>query len=228
MELSKTLGCVRKVYNLALAARAEAWTRQERVNYGQTSAMLTAWKQTEELAYLAEVSCVPLQQALRHLQSAFTAFWRLARAQRALSRTEKGSKNRAKARIRVARIHARIADRRRDHLHKLTTRLVRENQTLVIDGRRLVVVDRWFPSTHLCSACGARADRMPLSVRAWTCANCGATHDRDGNAAINLLAAGLAVIACGAGAGPRRDPSRTRRPATKQEAPPARVGPPSL
>ena len=74
-ELSRTFGCVRKVYNLALAARSEAWVRQERVNYHQTSAMLTAWKKTGELAYLNEVSSVPLQQALRHLQVAFTNFF---------------------------------------------------------------------------------------------------------------------------------------------------------
>ncbi|WP_143665724.1 RNA-guided endonuclease TnpB family protein, partial [Streptomyces sp. st115] len=75
-ELSRTFGCVRKVYNLALAARSEAWTlRQERVNYNTTSAMLTSWKKTEELAYLAEVSSVPLQQTLRHLQGAFGNFW---------------------------------------------------------------------------------------------------------------------------------------------------------
>jgi putative transposase len=74
-EPSRTFGCVRKVYNLALAARTEAWARQERVNYSQTSAMLTAWKQTEELAYLNDVSSVPLQQALRHLQTAFTNFF---------------------------------------------------------------------------------------------------------------------------------------------------------
>ena len=74
-ELSRTFGCVRMVYNLALAARTEAWTRQERVNYNQTSAMLTAWKKTEELAFLNEVSSVPLQQALRHLQRAFTNFF---------------------------------------------------------------------------------------------------------------------------------------------------------
>ncbi|WP_435601730.1 RNA-guided endonuclease InsQ/TnpB family protein, partial [Streptomyces sp. C10-9-1] len=74
-ELSRTFGCVRKVYNLALAARTEAWTRQERVNYNQTSAMLTAWKKTGELAYLNDVSSVPLQQALRHLQTAFTNFF---------------------------------------------------------------------------------------------------------------------------------------------------------
>ncbi|CAM5725094.1 hypothetical protein SHIRM173S_06466 [Streptomyces hirsutus] len=74
-ELSRTFGCVRKVYNLALAARTEAWARQERVNYNQTSALLTAWKKTEELAYLNEVSSVPLQQCLRHLQMAFTSFF---------------------------------------------------------------------------------------------------------------------------------------------------------
>ncbi|MER5669345.1 RNA-guided endonuclease InsQ/TnpB family protein, partial [Streptomyces mirabilis] len=75
-ELSRTFGCVRKVYNLALAARTEAWvTRQERVNYNATSAMLTAWKKTEELAYLNDVSSVPLQQALRHLQTAFTHYF---------------------------------------------------------------------------------------------------------------------------------------------------------
>jgi putative transposase len=74
-ELSRTFGCVRKVYNMALAARTEAWARQERVNYNATSAMLTAWKKTGELAYLNEVSSVPLQQALRHLQVAFTNFF---------------------------------------------------------------------------------------------------------------------------------------------------------
>jgi putative transposase len=74
-ELSRTFGCVRKVYNMALAARTQAWARQERINYNATSAMLTAWKKTGELAYLNEVSSVPLQQALRHLQTAFTNFF---------------------------------------------------------------------------------------------------------------------------------------------------------
>ena len=70
-ELSRTFGCVRKVYNLALEARAEAWSmRKEKVSYNATSAMLTVWKSTEELAFLNEVSSVPLQQALRHLQAA--------------------------------------------------------------------------------------------------------------------------------------------------------------
>ncbi|MEU1693446.1 RNA-guided endonuclease TnpB family protein [Streptomyces hirsutus] len=372
-ELSRTFGCVRKVYNLALAARTEAWARQERINYNATSAMLTAWKKTEELAYLNDVSSVPLQQTLRHLQTAFTHFFgkrakyprfksrkksrksaeyttsgfrfrdgwltlakmgepldivwsrplpegatpstvtvsqdaagrwfvsllcddasvkplpatdaavgidvgldhlltlstgekitnprherrdraRLAKAQRALVKKARGDgANRTKARRKVARIHARIADRRRDLLHKLTTRLVRENQTLVIEdltvrnmvrnhtlaraisdaswsefrsmleykaawyGREVIAVDRFFPSSRLCSACGTLQKKMPLHVRTWPC-ECGTTHDRDVNAAKNLLAAGLAVSVCGAGVRPQRS-SPGGRSATKQKPP---------
>ena len=164
---------------------------------------------------------------------------RLALAQRRLARKSKGSNNRAKARVKVARVHARITDRRRDHLHELTTRLVRENQTIVIEdlavrnmvrnhslaraisdaawsemrsmlsykcewyGRDLVVVDRWYPSSKMCSACGVLRDKMPLNVREWTC-RCGAHHDRDVNAALNIRAAGLAVLACGDGVRPAR------------------------
>lgn len=371
-ELSRTFGCVRKVYNMALAARTEAWTRQVRVNYNQTSAMLTVWKKTEELAFLNEVSSVPLQQCLRHLQGAFTNFFgkrakyprfkskkksrqsaeyttsgfrfrdgrltlakmresldvvwsrplpqgaapstvtvsqdaagrwfvsllcedasvkplppkeaavgvdvglnhlltlstgekianprherkdraRLALAQRRLAKKAKGDgANRCKARRRVAKIHARIADRRRDHLHKLTTRLVRENQTIVIEdlsvrnmvknrslaraisdaswsefralleykaqwyGREVITVDRFFPSSRLCSHCGTLARRMPLHIRTWTCESCDTSHDRDVNAAKNLLAAGRAVSACGAGVRPQRS-SPGGQSATKQE-----------
>ncbi|WP_371101153.1 RNA-guided endonuclease InsQ/TnpB family protein, partial [Streptomyces sp. PU_AKi4] len=165
---------------------------------------------------------------------------RLAKAQQQLARKTRGDgANRTKARRKVARAHARIADRRRDHLHKLTTRLVRENQTIVIEdlavrnmvkngklaraisdaawadfrsmleykaqwyGREVIAVDRWFPSSRLCSACGTLGDKMPLNVRDWMC-DCGRTHDRDVNAAKNILAAGLAVSVCGAGARPQR------------------------
>ncbi len=152
---------------------------------------------------------------------------KLAKAQRALARKEKGSNNRAKARLKVAQVYARIADRRRDHLHQVTTRLIRENQVIAVEdltvgnlvknhslaraisdaswrqlrsmleykaawyGRTLVAVDRWFPSSKLCSVCGALRATMPLNVRKWECA-CGAIHDRDVNAAKNVLAAGLA------------------------------------
>ncbi|MFE4776275.1 RNA-guided endonuclease TnpB family protein, partial [Streptomyces sp. NPDC056713] len=175
----------------------------------------------------------------------------LAKAQRRLAKKAKDSVNRAKARRKVAKIHARIADRRRDALHKITTRLVRDNQTLVIEdltvrnmvknrklaraisdaawsqfrsmleykaawyGREVIAIDRWFPSSKLCSSCGALADEMPLSVRTWTC-DCGTTHDRDVNAAKNLLAAGQAVAACGAGVRPQRS-SPGGQSAMKQE-----------
>ena len=165
---------------------------------------------------------------------------KLAKAQRNLARKQKGSNNRAKARLKVAKVYARIADRRRDHLHKLTTRIVRENQTIVIEdlavrnmvknrslaraisdaswselrrmleykadwyGRELVAIDRWYPSSKTCSDCGHLLRSLPLSVREWVCAECGTVHDRDVNAAKNVLAVGLAVNACGDGVRPPR------------------------
>ena len=75
-ELLRTFGCVRLVYNKALEVRRAAWYgEQRRVNYVQSSALLTEWKATDEWGFLNEVSSVPLQQTLRHLQSAFVAFW---------------------------------------------------------------------------------------------------------------------------------------------------------
>lgn len=164
---------------------------------------------------------------------------RLTKAQRRLSRKAKSSANRAKARLQVARVHARIADRRRDVLHKLSTRIIRENQTVVIEdlsvrnmvrnhslaraisdaswselrsqleykadwyGRTVVAIDRWYPSSKTCSACGTIVESLPLNIREWTC-RCGAVHDRDVNAAKNIRAAGLAVLACGDGVRPTR------------------------
>jgi putative transposase len=152
----------------------------------------------------------------------------------------------------LARIHARITDRRRDFLHKLTTRLVRENQAVVIEdlnvrnmlgnhslaraisgaawadlrdmleykcdwyGRDLVVIGRWYPSSKTCAACGHVAASLPLSIREWDCPSCGTRHDRDVNAARNILAAGLAVSACGGGVRPK-PVSRGGQSPTKQE-----------
>ncbi|MEU9323831.1 RNA-guided endonuclease TnpB family protein [Streptomyces canus] len=165
---------------------------------------------------------------------------RLARLQRELHRKVRGSKNRQKVREKIARLYALISDVRRDMLNRLTTRLVRENQVLVVEdlsvrtlmraargkgrrrkaklneaivdaswgellrqlrykcewyGRTLVVVDRFFPSTRRCSACHVMGPRMDVSVRHWTCAECGALHDRDVNAAVNLRAEGLRLLA---------------------------------
>jgi putative transposase len=132
------------------------------------------------------------------------------------------SKNRTKGTKALARLHARIANVRRDFTHKLTTRLCRENQAVVIEdlnvsgmlanhklaraigdvgfyeirrqlhykaartGTLIVLADRWYPSSRLCSGCGARNGELSLGERAWTCGSCGARHDRDVNAAINL------------------------------------------
>ncbi len=70
-------------------------------------------------------------------------------------------------------------------------------------GREVIAIDRWFPSSKLCSVCGTLQDKMPLSVRTWTC-DCGTTHDRDVNAAKNILAVGLTASVCGAGVRPQR------------------------
>lgn len=164
---------------------------------------------------------------------------KLAKAQREMSRKQKGSKNRAKARLKVAKVHGRIADRRHDHLHKLTTRLVRENQVIAIEdlsvrnmvknhklaraisdaswgtfrqmleykaewyGREVIAIDRWYPSSKTCSMCGAVVEKLPLNTREWEC-RCGAVHDRDINAAKNILAAGSVVEVYGDGVRPSR------------------------
>ena len=158
---------------------------------------------------------------------------KLAHAQRRHARKKKGSKNREKARHKVARIHARIADRRRDYQHKLSTTIIRENQVVCVEslqvknmvknhslakaisdvgwsefvrqleykaewyGRTLVKIDKWYPSSKRCFDCGHILDSLSLDVREWTCPECGVHHDRDINAAKNVLAAGLAVNACG-------------------------------
>jgi len=184
---------------------------------------------------------------------------KLKRVQKSLSRKQKGSSNRHKARLKVAKVHAQITDARKDFLHKLTTRLVRENQTIVVEdlaiknmvknhklgvaghpqralaisdaswgelirqlaykcewyGRELIKIDRWFPSSKRCGNCGHIVDKLPggrvprpaLNIREWECPKCKETHDRDLNAARNILAAGLAVSVCGANIRPDRESS---------------------
>ena len=354
--LAQTFGCVRVVYNHMLYLRSEAWKqRQERMGYHDTSAALTLLKKQPEYAWLNDVSSVPLQQALRHLQTAFGNFFakrgrypqfkrkgshqsaeytasafrwdgaslklakmaapldirwsrqippaakittvtvskdasgryfvsllcddvvsaqpevaqvvgidlglthfatlsdgekipapnafrkhekKLAKLQRRLAKKKKGSKNRTKARLKVAKLHAKIADIRKDFIHKLSTRLIHENQVIAIEtlavsnmkknrklaksigdagwaefvrqleykakwyGREVIKIDRWYPSSKRCSDCGYTAEKMPLNVRQWTCPECGVNHDRDINAARNILAAGLAVSARGEAVSP--------------------------
>ena len=158
---------------------------------------------------------------------------KLAKYQRRLAKKKLGSKNRLKAKVKVARIHAKISDCRSDSLHKLSHRLVNENQVICAEnlavknliknpklakpiadaswgeftrqleykanwaGRTYVEIDRFFPSSKRCSCCGFVKDKLPLDVRSWECPECGTTHDRDMNAARNVLAVGLTVLAFG-------------------------------
>jgi putative transposase len=175
---------------------------------------------------------------------------KLAALQRKHSRKQKGSKRREKARLKVARMHEHIANVRSDFLHKLSTSIVRENQTIAIEdlavanmvknrklaraiseqgwrqfrdmlkykcewyGRELRIVNRWLPSSKTCSSCGAKIS-LSLKDRSWTCA-CGATHDRDVNAAKNILAAGHAVSARGGAVRPERTYVLKARPVKRE------------
>jgi putative transposase len=381
--LARTFGCVRVVWNRTLAARQARWhAERERTSYAETDRLLTAMKKDPDLAFLSEVSAVPLQQALRHQHRAFTALFagrarhprfksrrgrqtahytrsafrmkdgalylaktgtplryiwswpdadvtalnpamvivarepdgrwyvtftvdatarnpldraghaigidlgvkdltvtsdgdkianprhldrktrNLARYQRRLARCQKGSANQAKAAARVARAHSKVRDARRDFLHRASTHLVRLADTIVIEdlnvsamvrnrrlaraiadcgwgefrrqlackcawyGRDLIVIDRWYPSSKTCSACGHLLAELSLNTRHWTCPSCRTRHDRDINAAKNILAGGLAASACGAGV--RHSGSSRVRPAVKQELQPARSGIPVL
>jgi putative transposase len=357
--LAHTFGCVRYVYNWGLRTRTDAYDqRQEHLFYEHLSVGLTTLKRQEAMAWLNDVSSVPLQQALRHLESAFRNFFdgrakyptfkkkrgrqaasyassafkwdgaalTLAKMETALdvrwsrplpkgarpstvtvtrdpagryfvsflveedipllpvspqtvgidlglhdvvtcstgektgnerffrqeekclgllqrrhAKKQKGSKNREKARKKVARLHARIADRRCDFQHKLTTRIIRENQVVCVEslavknmlhnhalaksiadvgwgelirqlqykaawyGRTVVPIDRFYPSSKRCHGCKhLLVTDLDLDVRQWTCPDCGRVHDRDMNAALNIRAAGLAVLACGEAVRPGR------------------------
>ena len=168
-----------------------------------------------------------------------TAQRRLKKAQRVLSRRQKGSASRARARHRVAVLHRTVRETRLDHAHKTALRLVRDNQAVYAEdlavsglmrtklarsvadagwsqlvrcieekaaqyGRTFARIGRFEPTSQVCSACGVKDGPKPLSVRIWTCAACGTVHDRDVNAARNILAAGRAdkSNACEAGARP--------------------------
>ncbi len=179
---------------------------------------------------------------------------KLAKAQRQLAKKKKGSKNRAKARLKVARLPKKIADRRRDYQHKLSTKIIRENQVVCIEslqvknmvknhslakaisdvgwsefvrqleykaewyGRTLVKIDKWYPSSKRCFDCGHILDSLTLDVRAWTCPQCGVHHDRDINAAKNILAVGLTVAACGEAVRPGAVKTKPGKPPRSRKA----------
>ena len=150
--------------------------------------------------------------------------------QRLYSKKVKGSHNAEKARLKLATAHEKLCNKRKDNLHKITTKLIKENDIICIEnlavknmmknhhlakaiqdasfgtltnmlkykaawhGRRIVEIGRFYPSSKLCSCCGHKMDSMPLSVREWTCPSCGASHDRDINAAVNIKNEGLRLL----------------------------------
>ncbi|MET9231302.1 RNA-guided endonuclease TnpB family protein [Lentzea sp. NPDC003310] len=376
--LNRTFGCVRLVWNKTLSERRHVYhTEGKRTSYRETDAAMTQWKRTDDLAFLPEVSSVPLQQTLRHQHAAFQNFFagraryprfksrtgrqsahytrsafrmregalilaktstplrvvwsfddvdlaamaptmvvvsrepdgrwyvtfavdtdapapaestghaigvdlgltsflvtsdgdriagpghlarkalNLARYHRRMVRCQRGSNNRRKAKTKVARAHRKVRNARQDFLHRTTTALVRSADVVVIEdlnvagmirnrrlaraisdagwgefrqqleykcaraGRTLSVIDRWCPSSKTCSNCGHLLADLTLSTRHWTCPSCRTRHDRDLNAAKNILAAGRAVAraepgdACGADIR-RQGPSRPQS-AVKQE-----------
>jgi putative transposase len=377
--LTRTFGCIRVVWNRILTERHRLYRSEGKgLSYAASDRALTAMKKEPDLAFLNEVSSVPLQQTLRHQQKAFGAFFarragypryksrrgrqsatytrsafsmrdgelRLAKAtgplrfvwtwpdvnvaaldptsvtvakdpagrwfvtfhvempcseplpatgdsagvdvglthfaalstgekishprnweqyeqrlklyQRRLARCQKGSRNHAKARARVARTYARVTDARRDFLHKASTSLIQRLDVIAIEdlnlrgmvmnrslaraiscsgwagfrfmleykaercGRTVTVVDRWYPSSKTCSTCGHRLASLSLGTRHWTCPECGTLHDRDINAARNILAAGLAATACGGDVS--RAGTTRPQPPVKREPRPAREG----
>ena len=338
-QLAREFGCARHAFNFALRLRTDSFKSGTPINYCASSAAWTKHRQDPEFAWLRESSCTPQQQALRHLQTAFTNFFakrtkyprfrskhgkqsaeytansfkwdagnrnltiskvgrlhvkwsreftstpttvtitkhcdgkyfvtlcldeakhalpktgrqvgidlgisrlatlssgeripnarhttkhavKLAKLQRVLSRRVKGSNRWRSQKVKVARHQAHIADSRKDTLDKLTTRLVREFDVIAIEdlnvrgmvrnrklakhiacasfgefrrmleykagwyGKEVRVADRFFPSSKRCSSCGHIHESMPLDVREFDCVECGAHHDRDENAAKNIL-----------------------------------------
>jgi putative transposase len=155
---------------------------------------------------------------------------KLAVKQRIAARKKKGSNRRRKANKIVARVYEQVSNVRQDYLHKLSRKIVDNNQVVVVEnlnvkgmvrnhklahaisdtgwgtfvnflsyklkrsGGKLIEINRWFPSSKLCSNCHYQISELPLDVRTWTCPSCGIHHDRDGNAAMNIRAEGIRML----------------------------------
>lgn len=155
---------------------------------------------------------------------------KLNRLHRSLSRKQKGSKNRNKERIKLAKFYERLNNIKENYLHLITNQLIDENQIISIEdlnvkgmlknqnlaksiqeislyrfkqilkykaewcGRTVIEIDRWFPSSQLCSECGYKYSELTLKEREWKCPQCGHNHHRDLNAAININNEGLKLF----------------------------------
>jgi transposase len=212
--LNRTFGCVRVAWNRTLAWRRQRHHAEKTgTTYAQASAYLTAMKATKELAWLNEVSSVPLQHAIRHQQAAYTAFF----AKRARYPRFK-SRHLVVARIDMIRnrtLAKAISDCGWGTFRAMTAYKAARY------GRHVIIANRSYPSSKTCSACGHLLASLSSKTRTWQCPSCGIRHDRDHNAAKNILAAGLAVAggnpghACGADV--RQSGSSRVQSAVKQE-----------
>ena len=150
--------------------------------------------------------------------------------QRLYSKKQKGSKNQEKARHKLATAYEKLSNKRKDNLHKITTKLIKENDIIYIENlnvkgmtknhklaktiqdasfgtlvsmlkykaawhnRQIIKIGKFYPSSKICHCCGHKMDYMGLEVRKWTCPVCNVVHDRDINAAINIMNEGLRIL----------------------------------
>jgi len=222
VKLRESLRFTGKIMGATVVRKAHAWFLSVQVDVGDyrkvraANGIVGVDLGVKTSAVLSTGDFVQGPKALHRAQK------RLRRLSRRHSRKVKGSSNKRKTSQLLARLHFRVANTRSDFLHKLSTKLCRENQTVVIEdlyvkgmvrtrklaksisdegwgelrrqleyksriyGTNVIVADRWFPSSKLCSFCGARKADLKLSDRTYSCEQCGAVIDRDWNAARNL------------------------------------------
>lgn len=178
----------------------------------------------KELAILSDGS------SCENIKSLKTKLKKLKYEQRQLSKKQKGSQSRNKQKRKLALVHEQITNIRKDYLHKVSTTIIRENQTICVEDlavknimknhclaqamsdvslgafytmleyksnwndRQFIKIDRFFPSSKTCSSCGWINQDLTLSIREWTCESCGEVHDRDVNAAKNILKQGINIL----------------------------------